>query len=347
MKKSLGILLAIVMVLPSCDRVRTKIDDATSRLHRESASDPVTVRVLQASGAEMTGTSCYVGTVESSRSCSITCPASGTVSEVFVREGQRVSAGVRLAKIESQTLNSAYDMAKATLDQARDGMERLEKVYASGSVSEVKMVEMRTNLEKAEASAKAAGKALSDCVLKAPFSGVVESLNVSAGEDSEFAKVLMRIVDPSSVEIHFPLPENEYMKVAVGDDARVEIPSLGVSLEAKVGVKGSVASRLAHSYDCTLGGFKPVSGLMPGMVCKVYLNHGDGIGTVVPATAVMTDGNGRYVWVVRDGIVAKAYVEVGGYSGDGIIALGLRDGDSVIVEGARKVSTGMAVKIVD
>lgn len=341
-------ILASVLSLASCDRVRGLLDGAASNLHKESGSDPVTVKVIPASNSEMTGMASYVGTVESSRSSVVTCPAPGTVVAVYVREGQRVAAGDKLVKVESQSLVSAYEMAKATLDQAQDGMARLEKVYESGSVPEVKMVEMRANLQKAAASEKAAAKALADCVVRAPFSGVVEGLNVSAGEDSEFARVLMRVVDPASVEIHFPLPENEYADVAVGDTATVVVPATGDRFSARLAVKGAVASALSHSYDCTLGNLGRTTGLMPGMVCKVYVKHGDGCGTVIPASAVMTDMDGRYVWIVRDGKVAKAYIRVGGYSGNGIVASeGLLEGDSVIVEGARKVSTGMTVKIVE
>ena len=343
MKKSIFAICAL-LALVSCGRTHDRI----VQKHRTPDSDPVTVRVIPVSDTEMTGMSSYVGTVESSRSSVITCPAAGTVVEVFVSEGRRVNAGDKLARIESQTLASAYEMAKATLEQARDGMERLEKVYDSGSVPEVRMVEMRTDLQKAIASENAAAKALENCIVRAPFAGVVESMDVSAGEDAEFARVLMRIIDPSSVEIHFPLPENEYRNVAVGDTATVVVPAIGARFNARIMTKGSVASALSHSYDCTLGSVGTASGIMPGMVCKIYLKHGDGNGTVIPSNSVMTDNGGRYVWVVRDGVVAKSYIEVGGYSGNGIIASeGLQEGDSVIVEGARKVSTGMSVRIVE
>ena len=343
MKKTIFALCAL-LALASCGKTHDRI----VQKHRTPDSDPVTVRVIPVSDSEMAGMSSYVGTVESSRSSVITCPTAGTVVEVYVSEGRRVNAGDKLARIESQTLLSAHEMAKATLEQARDGMERLEKVYESGSVPEVKMVEMRTNLQKAIASENAAAKALENCIVRAPFPGVVENMDISAGEDAEFARVLMRIIDPSSVEIHFPLPENEYRDVAVGDTATVVVPATGARFNARIKTKGAVASTLSHSYDCTLGSTGAASGIMPGMVCKVYLKHGDGYGTVIPSSSVMTDNGGRYVWVVRDGVVAKSYIKVGGYSGNGIIASeGLQEGDSVIVEGARKVSTGMSVKIVE
>lgn len=333
-----------MLVLASCGGNHDKL----VQKHRTPDSDPVTVRAIPVSDSKTTGMSSYVGTVESSRSSVITCPTSGTVVQVYVSEGRRVKAGDKLARIESQTLVSAHEMAKATLEQAKDAMERLEKVYDSGSVPEIKMVEMRTNLQKAIASENAAAKALEDCILRAPFSGVVEGLDISAGEDAEFARVLMRIVDPSSVEIHFPLPENEYRNVAVGDTATVVVPAIEARFDTKILTKGAVASVLSHSYDCTLGSSASASGIMPGMVCKVYLKHGDGSGTVIPSSSVMTDGNGRYVWIVHEGVVGKSYIKVGGYSGNGIIASeGLQEGDFVIIEGARKVSTGMSVKIVE
>lgn len=343
MKKAI-IAICTLLVLASCG----KSHDKFVQKHRTPGSDPVTVRVIPVSDSETAGMSSYVGTVESSRTSVITCPAAGTVTQVYVSEGRKVKAGEKLARIESQTLVSAYEMAKATLEQAKDGMERLEKVYESGSVPEIKMVEMRTNLQKAIASENAAARALEDCILKAPFSGVVEGLDVSAGEDAEFARVLMRIIDPSSVEIHFPLPESEYRNVAVGDTAMVTVPAIEASFNSKILTKGSVASALSHSYDCTLACPTSASGIMPGMVCKVYLKHEGGSGTVIPSNSVMTDGNGRYVWIVHDGVVGKSYIKVGGYSGNGIIASeGLQEGDFVIIEGARKVSTGMSVKIVE
>ena len=345
MKRTAIIFIPCLICLCSCDSIRNRIEE---RIHGEKTSDPVTVRVMPAGESENTGTASYVGTVESSRSSTLICPASGTVSAVYVREGQKVSKGQKLVKIESQSIQSAYEMSRATLDQAQDGLERLSKVYESGSIPEVKMVEMRTNLEKARASERAAFKALSDCEVKAPFQGVVEGLSVTEGEDAEIAKILMRIVDPNSIEIHFPLPENEFMKVSPGDRATVSIPALGKETTAVVSAKGVVASPLSHSYDCTLGNFTAPEGLMPGMVCKVYLKSNGAKGIVIPASSVMTDNEGRYVWLVRDGKVEKRHISVGGYSGDGIIASeGLEKGESVIVEGARKVSGGMTVKVIE
>jgi len=353
MKKTMTVLAlcAMVVSLASCDHVKsahTKAEEVKAKIRKETKAEPIVVKVITVGATDNVGTASYVGTVEASKSATVTSPASGTLVGMEVREGQRVTKGQTIARIESQTLRSAYEMAQATYEQAQDGMERLQKVYESGSVSEVKMVEMKTNLSKAEAAAKASKKALEDCTVKAPFSGVVESLNVHSGEEVGIAQILVRLVDVSSTEIHFPLPENEFSKIRTGDAATVVIPALDRTIRARVSNKGVVASQLSHSYDCTLGSLSDAAGLMPGMVCKVYISSENSSAIVIPSTAVMTDMDGRYVWTVNDGVVGKNYVTVSGYSGDGIVVSeGLTEGTGVIIEGARKVSTGMSVKTIE
>jgi hypothetical protein len=60
------------------------------------------------------------------------------------------------------------------------------------------------------------------------------------------------------------------------------------------------------------------------------------------------DSNGKFVWIVKDGVVGRSYVTVGGYQEQGVlISSGLEPGDKVIVKGAAKVSTGMKVNSVE
>ena len=85
------------------------------------------------------------------------------------------------------------------------------------------------------------------------------------------------------------------------------------------------------------------------MVCKVRLSEvSDSLRIRIPASSVEMDSNGRFVWVVKDGIVGRSYVTVEGYQEQGVvISSGLEPGDQVIVKGASKVSTGMKVNSVE
>ena len=307
---------------------------------------PVTVKVLTLESVQTVATASYVGTVEASRTAVLSALNSGTLTGLTVREGSRVSKGQALATVDSRSIALAHDAAKASLDQAEDGWERISRLEKSGSVSDVKVVEVKTQLEQARASEQAAAKAVENMTVRAPFDGVVEKVWATDGVECAPGERLLSIVDTGSPEIHFPLPENEFSRVTVGTAASVEVPALGKTLEAKVASKGVVASQLSHSYDCVLAiGSGRSSGLMPGMVCKVRVSSSEGEKYLIPSSAVMTGVEGRYVWTVGpDDIVDRKHIEVGGYSGSSIVVTGgLAGGERVIVEGSRKVSTGMKV----
>ena len=85
------------------------------------------------------------------------------------------------------------------------------------------------------------------------------------------------------------------------------------------------------------------------MVCKVRLSEvSDALRISIPASSIEMDSNGKFVWVVKDGVVGRTYVTVDGYQEQGVvISSGLEPGDKVMVKGAAKVSTGMKVKSVE
>ena len=291
----------------------------------------------------------YVGEASASRSVVLTSPYPGTLETVAVHVGDKVAPGQLVAKLSSETVNSSYEMAMATLRQAEDGYERVMQVSQGGGVAQVKVVEVETGLAKARAAAESAKHALESCDIKAPFTGTVSEVYQHQGTEVSLATPLIRIVDESSVEIVFPVPESELATVVVGAGAQVSIPALGLTdADAAVVSKGIEADRLSHTYDCKLALSRPVDGLMPGMVCKVRLDGDAQDGYIVPANLVQTDQTGRYVWVVDDGVVGKKYVTIGAYSGKGVVVSeGLGDGDMVISEGFQKVSTGMKVNVIE
>jgi len=311
-------------------------------------AEPVQVEVTAARPAAGGQLNRYVGRVEPSRSTLVTLPHGGTLVSLRVREGQRVGRGDILAEVKNEALQAAYDMAASTLRQAEDGFARVEKVYESGSITEQKYIEVLTQLEKARSSEQAARSALDECLVRAPYAATVSEVLAHQGTQVSPLAPLVRLVDAGRMEVTFAVPEGELASLSVGDSATVTVPAIGATFPAVLTVKGVVGSVLSHSYDCTLGGLPEVDGLMPGMICKVGLAAGGARdGVLLPASAVMTDREGRYVWTAdSDGIVGKRHVVVGGFSGhDVVVTDGLGAGERVITKGSQKVSTGMKVKI--
>lgn len=326
-------------------QIREKIAQDMAYLKGRTEAAPVPVTIMEAGFSAAVSNTNYVGRVEPSKSAFILNQFPGTVGSMKVSEGQNVRAGQVIAVIDSDPVKSAYDIAKATLDQAEDGYGRVCSAYAGGSITDLKMMEVKTQLEKARAAEKSARKALDDCTVTAPFDGIVSDVIAHAGEHVAAAAPLLQLTDLHNVEIHFSVPENEYSSIERGDKASVEVPALEKTLEASVAVKGVTASPVSHAYDFILKGINDAGGLVPGMVCKVRMHPAQDSCIVIPSSAVMTDLDGRYVWAVDgEDKVIRLRVNCSGFSGDGvIISEGVSEGDRIITEGSRKVSTGMKV----
>lgn len=336
--------IVCLVSLPGCKLARLK------RVRVEPESVKVTVQLISESSS--VNVRSYVGTVESAKAATLSATHLGTLRSLPVHQGQKVSAGQVVAQIYSAAVTSSFNAASSSFNQARDAFKRASQVYGSGSISEVKMVEIRTRLDQAQASFDAARNALEECKITAPFAATVADVFVQQGEKVSIGQPILSIMDMSGLEVSISVPENEIGTVLKGSRARITFPSLedasGVSLVRTAVLKSRdvMSNTLSHSYKCTFALDSPVPSLMAGMVCKVFLEKDSVSGIVIPADVVKVDSEGKYVWVVEDETVVKRRIATGPYSGSGVmVSNGLRIGDMLIVEGAGKVSGGMKVSI--
>ena len=287
----------------------------------------------------------YPGYLEEGQSVEMAFKYGGTLQQLNVKEGSPVRKGQTLACVSSPQMESTQRSAQATLEQAQDAYDRLEKVHEKGSLPEIKWREMVANLEKAQSAMDLANAMLADNVIRAPFDGTVAALNAEVGENIAPLRPVMRLINTKGMTVKIAVPETEIAKVRLGDTAEIAIPALGDErFGGKVVEKSLTASLLTHSYPVKVLIEQPGKALVPGMIGKVVLKADVGKGIVVPANAVLINQEGKFVWVVENGRATRRQIVLSGYSGNGVIVSeGLAMGDRVIVEGYQKVSEGMRV----
>jgi len=320
-----------------------------SNIGKKQTADPVEVEILVVDSLADIGGTHYVGTVSPCRDARLTSRHTGRIAEVFVRQGATVAAGQPLVRIESQQISAANDAAEASLRQAEDGLRRVQQVHQSGSVADVKMVEIETKVAQARATVAASRKSLDECIIRAPYAGVVADLAAEVGVETGIVEELVRIVDMSQAEIEMAVPESEINNLNIGDNACVEITALNARISASLAEKNMVGSDISHSYKCRLRLRQNPAGLMPGMICRVFMmNESSDRRIVIPADIIRMDKDGKYVWVVSDDdVVDKRRVVLGNFIGKGVeITSGLSYGDRVVTKGTLKISTGTKVKII-
>ena len=108
----------------------------------KNLNDPriVTVRTMTVGTSSDQTIAEYVGVIEEESSVSISFREPGTVDWLGAIEGQKVTRGQLLARLDTANLRSAYEAALATRHQAEDAMRRLQMLYDEKSLPEIKYV---------------------------------------------------------------------------------------------------------------------------------------------------------------------------------------------------------------
>lgn len=293
----------------------------------------------------------YSGTIEAFQTIPLTFQSTGTVEQVLVQEGDVVRKGQLLAVVNKADNQSIYNSSLAMYQQAKDGYDRLKQVYDKGSLTEVKWVEMETNMKQAEAQLQIAKNNLDKCNLYAPASGVVGKRNIEPGQSSLSGLSPIELVKIEKVLVKIAVPENEIGKIKKGMKAGFLISALGnKSYEGVISHVGVVADRFSRTYEVKILVDNTSLEMKPGMVCDVNLAMEEGNQQLlVPYQAVTVDKAGKsYVWRIHpdNKTVERAEVTLGPIEQNGIVVLsGLVTNDRVVVEGKEKLSDDSLISL--
>lgn len=320
---------------------------------KETASDnqevSVKVKTMRVDSSEDQRVNKYSGTVEEASETALSFPVAGTIQEMRVRLGDRVTKGQLIATIDPSTMRNSHAVAKAALEQAEDAFRRMKELHDKGSLSEIKWVEIQSKLEQARSLEEIARKNLEDCRLYAPYDGVISEKMGESGLNVMPGVPVARLVSVNQLKVKVSVPETEISNIALSWEATIQVPALNDQcFKGTVIEKGIVANPLSRSYDVKIRIDNPDKSLMPGMVVKVGLRSPEEKRSfVLPAYIVQLDENNRtFVWVNNGGKAQRRFVTCGDYTAHGVtVVSGLDAGDEVIVEGQQKVCENVMLSL--
>jgi len=172
---------------------------------------------------------------------------------------------------------------------------------------------------------------------------VVTSIRVAVGATvAPGGEPLLELGDPSRLQVVAQVSESDLRRIAIGQQAEVELPALAERVGASVNSVGpriDAESRRAQVY---LNLAQRVEGVQAGMLVQVALRMGSEGAITLPLSAVLIrDGKRRVVYVEKpDGTFEARDVETGRNRGGQVAILkGLSAGDKVVVRGALLLDT--------
>ena len=293
----------------------------------------------------------YVGIVEEREATAVSFTSMGVVKWLLVREGQAVSKGQALAKMDSEQARNVLIGATAQMAQANDALERYKMLHDNGSLPEIQWVEIQSKVEQAKAQLEMAQKNLADCQLFAPVSGIVGKVLVKAGETALPSQAVVSILDINTVKVKVAIPEAEIGSITPHTPTTITVDAVNQHFNGGRIEKGVVADALTHTYDIYIHVANNHRQLLPGMVASVEFTSTSTSTSPLslPVTAVQrkesqTDGS-LFVWTVgKDSTAHRTPVTIGQTLGNRIeVTSGISEGQRVIVEGYQKLSEGTKV----
>lgn len=326
---------------------------------QQQAQQAAAVEMAQVERMNLTSKVSATGTIRPVDSVEVSPKITARISQVLVKENDRVTAGQTVATLDGKDYQAKYDQAQYKVTNTRLDYERYKMLYDQGAGTKQTLDNAEYEYNTALSNLTAAESDLAETTITAPMSGIVVGEPKPAGtmavQGNSNPTVIMRIADTSQKQIMAKIDETDIGNIKVGQDATFTVDTYtNRTFTAHVskisqtdtsntwdtnGTSTSSSSSSSSSasviyYYVTLDVDDPDDVLRLGMTARVEINTAEKEDAlVVPIAALKTNDNGSYVLRVNaSGQTEQVPVTTGIYSDEYVeILSGLSEGDRVSV----------------
>lgn len=326
---------------------------------QQQAQQAAAVETAQVERMNLTSKVSATGTIRPVDSVEVSPKITARISQVLVKENDRVTAGQTVATLDGKDYQAKYDQAQYKVTNTRLDYERYKMLYDQGAGTKQTLDNAEYEYNTALSNLTAAESDLAETTITAPMSGIVVGEPKPAGtmavQGNSNPTVIMRIADTSQKQIMAKIDETDIGNIKVGQDATFTVDTYtnrtftahvskisqtdtsntwdtnGTSTSSN---SSSSSSASVIYYYVTLDVDDPDDVLRLGMTARVEINTAEKEDAlVVPIAALKTNDNGSYVLRVNaSGQTEQVPVTTGIYSDEYVeILSGLSEGDRVSV----------------
>lgn len=288
----------------------------------------------------------FLGTFEPFRQNTIGSDAQGKIIRLNVEEGDHVSQGTVIAKIDDEMLQLQLQNAEVSIEGQKNDDNRYSNLAKENAVAGVQVEKTKLNLRSAEIQKKQIQKQLRSTTITAPFSGVITKKMVDLGSVIGSGTPLVEITDISSLKLTVSVPERDILKFKMSQTVQVKADIYGArTFEGKVS-NISVQADKSHNFKVQITVRNAQQELMAGMYGSVSLaNSQSKTALAIPRKALVGSSKDPQVYVIRNGKALLVPFNAGTSDGDFIeVISGIGKGDRVVVKGQVNLQNNAKVK---
>ncbi|MGK6312090.1 efflux RND transporter periplasmic adaptor subunit [Neorhizobium sp. DT-125] len=285
-----------------------------------------------------------IGSGEAIQSVVVMPQATGTIHEIMVSSGEKVVKGQVLARLDDDEQVIERDKAQVSLRSAQEKSASYKNLQ---SVSRLDVLDAQIAEEAAKLALSTAELNLRRRDIAAPIDGIAGIVAVNIGDNVTTQTSIVTIDDRSAILVDFWAPER--FAVAIEPGQAVEASSIARPGQVFTGKVEAIDNRVdpaSRTMRIRARVENPDDVLRAGMAFNVGMRFAGEKYPSVDPLAVQWDGEGSYVWLVKDNTSVKTRVRVVQRNPDTVLVeAGLNEGDRVVTEGLQRVREGAPVRI--
>jgi RND family efflux transporter MFP subunit len=364
-----GVLLC-ALVLPGCGS--NKGD--TKEVKEEKA---IAVEVVKAMRGNISSFIHTTGTVYPKQEAYLSPKIGGRIEKIFVDEGDRVTKGQPLVRLEQtkvimekneaeanfNTVKSELKKAELSLENLRRTMKRNEELYQQGIIDAQKYDDTKTDylnaeahyqvsssqLEQAKAQLDQANQDLKESVMYAPFSGFVVDKMMNEGEMAYAAapSKVLHLTDISRVKIESGIAEVDKKYIHEGKEAIIEVDALpGTIFNGEITTVNPLIDQNSRTFMIKIEIPNPNNKLASGMFVRIKIMKEEKKDAIlIPLRSVIEREGKKVIFVADNNYRARMVPVLLGINDTKTteVVSGLKGGELVVSEGFYALSNGSKI----
>jgi membrane fusion protein (multidrug efflux system) len=323
-------------------------DGSTAAAAPKAAPPGVVVEAVPVSMVKLPQALAAVGSLRSDETVILRPEVAGRVAQINFKEGERVTKGQVLVKLDDSVQQADLDKARANLTLSRTKHERAVDLRNKGFLSSQAQEEAENNLKVAQADAELMQARAAKTALRAPFSGTIGLRLVSLGDYVKEGQDLVNLESLDPLKVDFRVPETALSLVKDHQTLQITLDALpDRAFDGRVVAINPLIDANGRSIVIRAQVPNKDGTLRPGMFARVRLfTSGMKDTMVIPEEALFPLGEDKYVYKVVDGKAVRQKIEIGARR-DGRVEVvnGLAPQDTVVTAGVVKLRDGVTVSV--
>lgn len=277
----------------------------------------------------------------------LTFEVSGTITDIYFREGSHVERGALLAKVNDKPLQAELRKLEAQLPLAQDRVHRQRTLLEKDAISQETYETVTTQLETLKADIELVKARIAQTELRAPFSGVIGLRLVSEGAYASPSAVVAKLTKLSPLKMEFSVNESQVNDIKPGTNLTFRIDNDLNDYQATIYAiesqldEQTLSLKARAQYPNTDGRIKP------GQSASIRIQLSEIENTIaVPSISTIAEMGRDIAYVYNNGRARQVTVTKGLRTASSVqIIQGLSAGDTLLMTGVMQLRDGMPVQI--